>query len=213
MNRKFILSVLVLLMAVSGVLAYYKYYYVPPLPDPKEQKPEDIAKMMASKDFTKLPARVKDTYLENLANQENTRQVFYSSEGMTDDQKKNLRDNMRSVFELRMKKTADEYFALPADKREEYLDNEIDKMAERFAERQRAAEAQGGTGTPPGGPGAWGQGGGAGGGAHGPGGAGGRPRPTVDQIKNRVGSTDPATRAITSQYRKDMRARMQQRRN
>jgi len=35
---------------------------------------------------------------------------------------------MQAVFELRMKKTADDYYALPKDKREEYLDKEIDKM-------------------------------------------------------------------------------------
>ncbi|HCE43897.1 MAG TPA: hypothetical protein DET40_10150 [Lentisphaeria bacterium] len=208
MNKKFFISVLVLLLSVTGVLAYYKYYSVPELPDPKEQKPEDITKMMASDNFSKLPDKVKDKYLENLANQENTRQIFYSSETMTDDQKKNLRENMRTVFELRMKKTTDEYFALPAGKREEYLDKEIDKMAERFAERQRAAESQGGTGSVPG-HGAWGPGGAPGQG----GGAGRRQGPTAQQVKTRIETTDPLARAQANQFRKDMRARMQQRRS
>ncbi len=212
MNKKFFISVLVLLMAISGVLAYFKYYSEPVLPDPKDQKPVDIAKLMASPDFSKLSSNTKDKYLENLMNQDKTREIFYSSEGMTDDQKKNLRENMRSVFEIRMKKTVDEYFALTPDKREEYLDKKIDEMAERFAERQRAAEAQGGSGNPPG-PSAWGPGGG-GGGPPGQGGGGGRRQgPSVQQVKSRIETTDPLVRAQGAQFRKDMRARMEQRRS
>ncbi|HBC87248.1 MAG TPA: hypothetical protein DCZ94_09860 [Lentisphaeria bacterium] len=213
MNKKYFISVFVLLAALSGVLAYYKYFPEPKLPDPKEQKPVEIAKLMASDDFSKLPEKVRDKYLENLVNQENTREIFYSSEGMTEDQKKNLRENMRAVFDLRTKITADEYFALPPDKREEYLDKKIDEMAERFAERRRNAEAQGGTGNMPG-PGAWGPGGGQGGGPPGQGGSGGRRQgPTAQQVKSRIETTDPATRAKTAQYRKEMRERMQQRRS
>jgi len=212
MNRKFIIGVITVLVALSGALAYFKYYSEPPLPDPKEQKPEDIAKMISSPDFSKLSANAKGKYLENLGNQDKIREIFYSSQSMTDDQKKNLRENMQAVFELRMKKTADDYYALPKDKREEYLDKEIDKMAERMAERQRAAEAQGGTANTGGGGGFWNQSGGQGGG--GPPGQGGRRQgPTAQQMKNRIETTDPATRAKTAQYRKELRERMRQRSN
>ena len=142
--------------------------------------------------------------MENLANQDKTRDIFYSARSMTDDEKKNLRENMRPMFEIAMNKKAKEYFSLPQDKREAFLDSELDKMEERRANRGNNPNA------------AFGQGGGAPGGAPGgavaQGNAGGRRQgPTAKAIKQRIETTDPVDRAKAAQYRKDMRARAQQR--
>ena len=224
MNKKFITSVLILIFTVTGALAYFKYFSGPPmpkLPDPKEQKPDEIAKVIASDTFTKLPQKAKDAYLENLVNQDKTREIFYSARDMSDEDRKNLRDNMRAAFEITMKKTAQEYYALPPEKKEAYLDAQLDKMAERFAERQRQMEAQGGTGGGGGGSGGSffggrGQDSGGGGAQAGQGqGQGGRRReaPSPQQVKNRIENTDPESRAQMSQYRAALRKRAQQRSN
>ncbi len=204
MKKKYVIAAVAVLFASSASFASYKYFTRPTLPNPDKQKTEDIAKLMASDKFTKIPEDLKNKYLENLANQDKAREIFYSSRSMTDDEKKNLRENMRSMFEIAMNKKAKEYFALPPEKREAFLDNELDKMAERFANRPNN----------PGGPNpGFGQGGGGGGpGAAAQGNAGGRRQgPTPQAVKKRIETTTPVDRAMAAQYRAAMRARGQQR--
>ena len=163
--------------------------------------------MMASDKFSKLPQDLKNKYLENLANQDKTRDIFYSSRSMTDDEKKNLQDNMGSMFQIAMTKKAKEFFALPAEKREAFLDSELDKMADRRANRPNN---QNNPNAAFGGPGGGAQAGGPGG-AVGPGNAGTRRQPSIQAIKNRIETTNPVDRAMTAQYRTALRERAQQR--
>lgn len=202
MNKKYAITAVAVLLAGTASFAYYKYSQPPELPDPGKQKTEDIAKLMASDKFSKLPEDLKNKYLENLSNQDKTREIFYSAGSMTDDEKKNLRENMRPMFEIAMNKKAKEYFALPPEKRDAFLDNEIDKMAERFANRP---DNRGNRDT------AVGQGGRAPGGAA-AGNAGGRRQgPSAKAVKKRIETTDPVDRAMSAQYRAALRARAQQR--
>mgnify|MGYP000917364076 CR=1 FL=1 len=76
MNKKFLFSIFVVFACITAPLAYFKYTAVPPLPNPNDQSPEDIAKVMASADFSKLPAKVKDKYLENMTTQDKIREIF-----------------------------------------------------------------------------------------------------------------------------------------
>lgn len=205
MNKKYVITAVAVLLASTASFAFYKYLKGPELPDPGKQKTEDIAKLMASDKFSKLPEDLKGKYLENLSNQDKAREIFYSAASMTDDEKKNLRENMRPMFEIAMNKKAKEYFALPQEKRDAFLDNEIDKMAERFA--SRADNQNRGNRDA-----AVGQGAGAPGGAAAQGNAGGRRQgPSPKAIKKRIETTDPADRAKAAQYRKELRARAQQR--
>ena len=205
MKKKYMITAVAVLFAGSASFACYKYITRPTLPNPDRQKTEDIAKLMASDKFTKIPEDLKNKYLENLANQDKAREIFYTARSMTDDEKKNLRENMRSMFEITMNKKAKEYFTLPPEKREAFLDSELDKMAERFANRPNN----------PGGPNAgFGQGGGGGapGGAAAQGNAGGRRQgPTPQAVKKRIETTTPVDRAMAAQYRAALRARGQQR--
>jgi arsenate reductase-like glutaredoxin family protein len=206
MTKKYVITAVALIFTGTASFACYKYFQSPKLPDPGKQKTEEISKLMASDKFTQLPEGLKNKYLENLANQDKAREIFYSARNMTEEEKKNVRENMRGMFEMAMNKKAKEYFALPKEKREAFLDSELDKMAERFANRpnnpgnRNAAVAQGG------------QGGGAPGGAAAQGNPGGRRQgPTAKAVKQRIETTDPADRAKAAQYRKEMRARAQQR--
>jgi hypothetical protein len=200
MNKKYMIATVAALFISTASFACYKYFQSPKLPDPGKQKAEDIAKLMASDDFSKLPQNLKNKYLENLASQDKIRGVFYSSRSMTDDEKKILRDNMGSMFQIAMAKKAKEYFALPPEKREAFLDSELDKWAERRANRPNNQNL------------APGQGGGAPGGATARGNAGdNRPRPSTQAVKNRIETTNPLDRALSAQYRTALRARAQQR--
>ncbi|MFA6292615.1 MAG: hypothetical protein WC637_12575 [Victivallales bacterium] len=205
MKKKYVITAVAVLFAGSTTFASYMYFNRPCLPNPGKQKTEDIAKLMASDKFAKVPEDLKNKYLENLANQDKAREIFYSARSMTDDEKKNLRENMRSMFEVTMNKKAKEYFALPPEKREAFLDSELDKMAERFANRPNN----------PGGPNpGFGQGGGGGapGGAAAQGNAGGRRQgPTPQAVKKRIETTTPVDRAMGAQYRAALRAKAQQR--
>ena len=200
MKRKYAIAAVAVLVASTASFASYKYFQTPGLPDPGKQKTEDIAKLMASDKFSKLPGSVKDKYLENLVTQDKTREIFYSAKSMSDDERKNLRDNMRPMFEIAMNKKAKEYFDLPPEKREAFLDGELDKMAERFANRPNNQNAAVG-----------GQGRGAPGGAGAQGNAGGRRGPSAKEIKQRIETTNPLDRAKAIQYRMALRARAQQR--
>lgn len=198
MKKKYVITVVALLFTGSATFAYYIYFRSPKLPDPGKQKTEEITKLIASDNFTKLPEDLKNKYLENLANQDKAREIFYSARSMTDDEKKNLRENMRGMFEMAMNKKAKEYFALPQEKREAFLDSELDKMAERFGNRPPPAFGQGG-GAPSGGAAAQGNQGGR------------RQGPSAKAVKKRIETTDPVDRAMAAQYRTALRARAQQR--
>lgn len=205
MKKKYVITAAVLLLAGTASFACYRHFKTPKLPDPGKQKAEEIAKTMASDNFTKLPDNLKNKYLENLANQDKIRDIFYSSRSMTEDEKKNLRDNMGSMFQIAMTKKAKEYFALPPEKREAFLDGELDKMEERRANRQNNPN-------PGFGPGGGGPPGGAPGGAAAQGNAGARrPPPSTQAIKNRIETTNPLDRAMATQYRTALRARAQER--
>ena len=148
---------------------------------------------------------MKNKYLENLSNQDKMRDIFYSSRSMTDEEKKNLRENMGSMFQIAMTKKAKEYFALPPEKREAYLDSELDKMADRRTNRpNNQNNPNAGFGPGGGTPGGGAPGGAAAGGAR-------RQAPSIQAIKNRIETTNPQDRAMAAQYRTALRARAQQR--
>jgi hypothetical protein len=56
---------------------------------------------------------------------------------LTDEQRRQIGENMREVWEARMDQRIDEYFKAPEDKRKELLDRDIDEMQERWKEMER----------------------------------------------------------------------------
>lgn len=64
---------------------------------------------------------------------------------LTEEERDNFRKSRRMIAEARMQKTIDEFFSLPPEKQNEFLDKQIDEMERRRAEfRQRFGERQGG---------------------------------------------------------------------
>ena len=61
-----------------------------------------------------------------------------SMQNLAPEQRNNFRENGRLIAEARLKKTIDEFFSLPPDKQNEFLDRQIEQMEARrreFAER------------------------------------------------------------------------------
>ncbi|HOL22173.1 MAG TPA: hypothetical protein PLQ41_04890 [bacterium] len=64
---------------------------------------------------------------------------------LTPEERENFRESRRMVAEARIQKTIDEFFSLPPEKQNEFLDRQIDEMEKRMAEfRQRFADRAGG---------------------------------------------------------------------
>ncbi len=141
---------------------------------------------------------------------------------LTPDQRRQLQEPMREQMAQRMNKMVDGYFALPPEKRKQYLDKQIQEGEKRRKEweqrrqQQGAGSGQGGQGQNPGNT--------AGGGANrpgwgpdqsgqgqangGPGGRGPRtPQQRAQHRNQRLDHTTPEQRAKWTQFRDDMRKR------
>ncbi|HCE43916.1 MAG TPA: hypothetical protein DET40_10245 [Lentisphaeria bacterium] len=164
----------------------YKPFSPVKVPDPKSLTQDGIAKAISSDSFSKLPQEKKDEYLEKItpADPEKGREIFASVEKMTDEEKKNFHENMRPAFQKMMQKRVDEYFAMTPEKKEEFLDREIERMNEM---------RKGGNGGP-GGPG-----------------RGPPPKPDVQHLKNMFETQDPVTKAKMHQFFRDMHQRAERR--
>ncbi|MDD3726278.1 MAG: hypothetical protein PHI44_03690 [Candidatus Ratteibacteria bacterium] len=66
-------------------------------------------------------------------------------QGLTDEERRNFRESRMMIAEAHMQKTIDEFFSLPPEKQNEFLDRQIDEMEKRRQEfRQRFGERPGG---------------------------------------------------------------------
>lgn len=186
MKIKYLLCTSSLVFLWTMSLVCHKSFLPVQVPEPKGQKPEEITKFIASAEFSKIPEEQKNNYLGKITppSPEKAAEMFAAAEKLSDEERKRLHENMRPVFEAAMKKRVDEYFALAPEKREEYLDREIEKM-----EAMRNANSKDGPGGRPPHP----------------------PKPSVDELKSRVEKTAPATQAKMHQFFMDMRKRMEKR--
>ena len=158
--------------------------------DPELQTTESQLKYLASKEFGGLPDNEKGKYVKSL----DRRELFKQSRQLPDEDKKQLRSNVGSIFRTMMKERMDKYSQL-ATKAEKnaYLDEMIDKMGNWRKERnktmsaedkkkreERRAER------------------------------GNRTR-SLDRIKNRIETSDPKERAQRTEFFIDMKNRMKER--
>ena len=85
-------------------------------------------------------ASLKESPPERRRGFETMRDVI-ERQDLTDDQRRQIMDNMREVFEERERKRLDEYFKASDEKKKEILDKDIDEMQERMKEwEKRRAE-------------------------------------------------------------------------
>lgn len=167
-------------------------------PRPKSDKPEDIAKFVASDGFKKLSDDEQKEYMRRMrpprgANREDMRKRMNS---LSEAERRAMFKNMHELRERERIAELKKYFALSKAEREKYLDARIAEEDRRFAEfeknmAQRRAQAERDAKN------------------------GGQPlrlpRPSEAQraafMKERIENTPPEVRAARQQFRKDMQAR------
>jgi len=197
----------------GGALGTWAWFRTPSAPDPAKQTPQKLMEYMASDEFAAQPREVKEQYFQRMRQlrEEGGREAFRGAQ-LDDPQRRQLRQNMRSMFEERMDETMQKYFALPADQRTAYLDQLIDEQQARMSrwreERSRRAEERAASGP------AEGQQTAAGSGEEGD-----RPRRadrgrrglTPERLKQRIEHTTPERRAMREEFMKALRKRMEER--
>ena len=167
-------------------------------PRPKSDKPEDIAKFVASDGFKKLSDDEQKEYMRRMrpprgANREDMRKRMNS---LSEAERRAMFKNMHGLRERERIAELKKYFALSKAEREKYLDARIAEEDRRFAEfeknmaqRRAQAERDARNGEQPQRP----------------------PRPSEAQraafMKERIENTPPEVRAARQQFRKDMQAR------
>jgi len=142
---------------------------------------------------------------------------------LTPEERENFRESRRKIAEARLQKTIDEFFSLPPEKQNEFLDRQIDEMGRRMQEfRQRFGERVGGfpqgfAGSP-GEMSQDGEGLSAGGQERGGQGEAARqgrrnisPDARLQRMRNRLSETTPEERAKRREYFRRLRERMAER--
>ncbi|MCF7853230.1 MAG: hypothetical protein K9N51_00410 [Candidatus Pacebacteria bacterium] len=137
MKRKTIGGLAVLFaLVVTGALGWWLIGGPPTRPpSPTEADPGAVTKYLASEDFGRLTAEQKRDYLSQVRAQADNppgsaRGARQYLRELTDEQRQQLRNNMREVRGAMMQERMDDYFSLPKEERVAYLDTMIDRFQE-----------------------------------------------------------------------------------
>ncbi len=186
-KKKRIIISAISVVAVAAVVAGTVMLWPKKAPDAKKMSQEDALKYAASKEFAALPTPEKMRFSEQMREKSNPWEMFRNN-NLTDDQKKQLRENMGAVMHQRMEERAKKLLAMTKEERAKEYDRMADEIKQRMANRQ---PGQGG----PGGPG----------GGRGPGGGG----QNIARMQQRYEGTSSDTRAIMAEMRKEIQKRIQ----
>lgn len=201
-RRKMTVAATVLLaVAIAiGTASYHAFRK----PRPKSDRPEDIAKFVASSGFNRLSAAERQAYLRKLRPdpaQGQTQSRRPRMQNMSGEERSAFMANMMRLFEQERSRRLKKYFALQTqEEKNAFLDAELAKMEQRRAEfeklrRQRDAErkkreAENKNGQTV---------------------ANTRPRPSeaerASRMRTRTESTSPESRAMNNQYMRDLQSR------
>lgn len=195
-NRKRTI-VLIAVAYVLGLSCAGYYYFKRPVSPPVE-KSSDAVKYMASTEFKKLSEDERKAYFKGVNEKlgEDRGAFFREASSLSDDERKQLRENTGSIFRAMMNERVNKYFSLSKEEKTAYLDKMIDEMEKRRKDgpppgaappgenKNAKANKDGGPGKGPGGP---------------------------ERIKKMIEGTSSSDRAKNIQFMMDMRARMQER--
>jgi hypothetical protein len=202
-------------LTACGLTAAILIFHKEP-PDPAQLSAESTAKFVASSEFAKMSPEQKAAWMKKARDANGggdgrgvPREALAS---LSEDERKAARENMRPVFEQMMKDRMKQYFSLKTrGEKDKFLDEMIEQRQKMREARRAAGNNAGPGGGPPQEATAQNQPAGQQGQAGGQVGQGERRGPSAAEIRNRIESTDPETRAMMSQFRLDMRAREQSR--
>lgn len=189
-------AVLMVALGGGGVLAWALWPAKKPKPpDPLMAAPADVAKFMASPDFAKLSIDARQKYANEARQAQTQPGRMFRAEGLSDQERQTLRQNMAPVMEQAENQRMAAYFKMPDDQKLAYLDKSIDDMQTRQQDRanrpQPAPTPTDAQGQPTSRPG------------------GGQSR--VERMRTRIETADPLAAAQRAEFRKQLRARMAQR--
>ena len=124
-KRAWIIGIGVVVVAGVAMLGQAVWQDDPPAPDGENH--EQIVEYVASEKFTKLDNSKKLDYISKAG-----WEVFRNNASeLSEEQRNQLRRNVGQAMRERMTAAVDKYFELPADEREAYLDEAIDRMGNR----------------------------------------------------------------------------------
>lgn len=198
-NRKLLIAVGVCMVVLAGgAMLLWAGWRGPP--DPSTQSPEEVTKYLASEDFGKLSIEQKQQYLQQA--REAGRLEFrrgFGGEDLSQQQRRQLSENMADVGRQRMRERLDAFFELPQDQRDEYIDRMLDSLQRRSAGSSGGARASRPDGSTE---------------QQEEAADDDRPRrrgPTPEGLKRMLENTDPEDRARMGEFMKAMRKRMDER--
>ena len=180
-------------VAIGAAGSWLFWLREPTAPDPVRQRPEEIVKYLASDDYSRMPEASRRDYFEKV------RQLraehggdFLPIDRLTENELESFGRNVRPFSRQRGEDRIEKYFSLPPEQRVAYLDQAIDRMQARMAQRRTQPSRQGSAAS---------------------GGRGGRRGGfmTPARLRNRIEKTEPIKRAKSVEFRKAMRKRMKER--
>lgn len=180
-TTRIIVGIVVLGGAICAAVAYW-----PTTPDVKTATDEQLVEIVTSDAFSKLTSDQQRTVMDRMWEMRRDPERREALPDLTDEQRQQMRKNMRESFMRRGEEQALRFAAAPTvEEKCAILDETIDKMRERFAQMQkRRAEPGDGNNAEPRPP----RGGGDG--------TRQRPAPSLDRVKDRVESISPEMKAF-----------------
>ena len=178
-------------VASAGGIWLYSLWFPRP-PEPETAEPEEVRDYLASDRFGKLSEEERAEYLQALRDsgqmprgrrgRRSADEELTAEEG---EQREKIRKNIMPVFRKRHEERLKAYFELPEEERTAYLDEMIDRIQQHRSERrpdnEHAPREQR------------------------------RRGPSPERMKERIETTDPETRAQSTEFRRALRERMEER--
>lgn len=168
-----------------------------PVPDPVTAPTDSVRKFMASKAFASLDEPAREAFVAKVRElpEERRREVF-SREGLSEDEQRALRRNLRGTGRVRMVGDVKKFFELSPDEQVAQLDQRIDEMQTRRQAWEQRRTASPNTARPEGAERR-------------------RRQPSADRMQTwmerRLSEHPPLERAMFQEYFRRLRARRQQR--
>lgn len=163
----------------------------PPAVDVDALSPDQILARMKSGELQTLAPEDRRATVHKLTEDRETFHEMMQDDTTTEEERNRLRETMRETFREEQQARVKEYFALPKEERDAYMDKLADEMAERFQRWQQDGQAN----RPPRDDNANAA-------------NGERRGPSLDRMKERIESSDPVERAQQAEFRRVMREKM-----
>jgi len=167
-------------------------------PDIAQATREQILHYLASDEFGRLDKDQRADFVAQVrqARPDERPMMFAAVQSLSDHERDNLRRNVRPLFQRQMHKRIEAYFELPEDQRAARLDEMIDEMQQRMANRPSPEQSRDSADPNDGRAGHRG------------------PRSRwrdLGRMRERIETTDPKVRAERAEFFRAFRARMQER--